>query len=125
MHRDWYPLGDVSVAQFDQSFGPLILPGSAFLAAQDGRVVGVGCLMRARASGPPMRPLISMLGPTDPRLPHARELSADLVARCLGFARSREKEIEAEADDANTALVPVLEEMPATIVGELLQLTDG
>lgn len=121
MHAGWNPLGPVSAAEFSATFGPRIIPGSAVLAFRGDSVVGVANLLRAPTM-PTMRPFISMVGPTDPKLPRAAELTAHLAALCIERARALGQGVEAEADDANIALGGVLERLPSIERNELLQL---
>ncbi len=70
---------------------------------------------------PSMRPFISMVGPTDPNLPRAAELTAHLAALCVERARALGQGLEAEADDAHVALGGVLERLPSIETNQLLQ----
>jgi GNAT superfamily N-acetyltransferase len=123
MHASWNPLGPVSAAQFSATFGPRIIAGSAVLAYRADAVAGVATLLRS-PSMPSMRPFISMVGPTDPKLPRAAELTGHLAALCFERARALGQGLEAEADDAHVALAAELERLPSIATNELLQLVE-
>lgn len=120
MHAGWNPLGPVSVATFEKSFGPNIVPGSAFLALREGIVAGVSNLSRS-PSMPSMRPFVSMVGVTDPALPDAPALTSHLAALAFERAHALGKGLEAEADDAHVHLGDVLARLPSIGTDQLLQ----
>jgi GNAT superfamily N-acetyltransferase len=120
MHAGWNPMGPISAAQVGAAFAPDIVPGTAALAFRGDKVIGVANLLRTPGM-PTMRPFVSMVGVTNPELPHAAELTAHLAALSFEQARVLGIGLEAEADDAHVHLAAALERLPAVATNQLLQ----
>jgi len=120
MHAGWNPMGPISAAQVGAAFGPNIVPGSVALAFQGDMVAGIANLSRS-AGMPTMRPFVSMVGVTNPKLLKAAELTAHLAAHSFERARTLGLGLEAEADDAHVYLAAALERLPSVDTDQLLQ----